>query len=130
MRSKTVQVGVHSEPQQWAEKQFAGAKLTDVRRVARVKKIAETMAGHPGRRIPKLCGSPYAVKATYHLCQHDEATPDNMHITTGHKVGQNHRWKNRPGCHVGARVPCCRLSNDKKRALGARGASWHAPFTG
>ena len=47
-----MQVGVHSEPQQWAEKQFAGAKLTDVRRVARVKKIAETMAVHPGRSIP------------------------------------------------------------------------------
>src|SRR5438132_881714 len=61
MRSKTVQVGVHPELQKWAEKQFAGAKLTDVRRVARIKKIAEAMAVHPGRSIPRLCGSPYAV---------------------------------------------------------------------
>src|SRR5215475_8422667 len=84
MRSKTVQVGVHSEPQQWAEKQFAGAKLTDVRRVARVKKIAETMAVHPGRSIPKLCDSPYAVKATYNLFKHEEATPDNLQA--GHRA--------------------------------------------
>ena len=79
-----MQVGVHSEPQQWAEKQFAGAKLTDVRRVARVKKIAETMAVHPGRSIPQLCGSPYAVKATYNLFKHEEATPDN--IQAGHRA--------------------------------------------
>src|SRR5499426_2127774 len=84
MRSKTVQVGVHPEPQQWAEKQFAGAKLTDIRRVARVKKIAETMAVHPGRSIPKLCDSPYAVKATYNLFKHEEATPDN--IQAGHRA--------------------------------------------
>ena len=79
-----MQVGVHPEPQQWAEKQFAGAKLTDVRRVARVKKIAETMAVQPGRSIPKLCGSPYAVKATYNLFKHEEATPDN--IQAGHRA--------------------------------------------
>jgi Transposase DNA-binding len=79
-----VQVGVHPEPQQWAEKQFAGAKLTDVRRVARVKKIAETMAVQPGRSIPQLCDSPYAVKATYNLFKHEEATPDN--IQAGHRA--------------------------------------------
>ena len=79
-----MQVGVHPEPQQWAEKQFAGAKLTDVRRSARVKKIAETMAVHPGRSIPQLCGSPYAVKATYHLFKHEAATPD--HIPAGHRA--------------------------------------------
>jgi hypothetical protein len=84
MRSKTVQVGVYPEPQQWAEKQFAGAKLTDVRRVARVKKIAETMAVQPGRSIPQLCGSHYAVKATYNLFKHEEATPDN--IQAGHRA--------------------------------------------
>jgi hypothetical protein len=79
-----MQVGVHPEPQQWAEEQFAGAKLTDVRRVARVKKIAETMAVHPGRSIPTLCGSPYAVKATDNLFKHEEATPDNSQA--GHRA--------------------------------------------
>lgn len=77
-------VSVPPEPQQWAEEQFAGAKLTDVRRVARVKKIAETMAVHPGRSMPKLCDSPYAVKATYNLFKHEEATPDN--IQAGHRA--------------------------------------------
>ena len=79
-----MQVGVHPAPQQWAEKQCAGAKLTDVRRVARVKKIAETMAVQPGRRIPQLCGSPDAVKATYKLFQPEAATPD--HLQAGHRA--------------------------------------------
>jgi Transposase DNA-binding len=79
-----VQVAIHPEPQQWAEEPFTGAKLTDVRRVARVKKIAETMAVHPGRSLPPLCGRPYAVKATDHLCQHEEATPD--HMQAGHRA--------------------------------------------
>ena len=48
------------------------------------KKIAETMAVHPGRSIPQLCGSPYAVKATYNLFKHEEATPDN--IQAGHRA--------------------------------------------
>ena len=79
-----MQVDVHQEPQRWAEEQFAGAKWTDIRRVARVKKIAETMAVHPGRSMPQLCRSPYAVKATYNLCKHEEATPAN--IQAGHRA--------------------------------------------
>jgi hypothetical protein len=79
-----LQVGVHQEPQRWAEEQFAGAKLTDIRRVARVKTIAAAMAVHPGQRIPKLCRSPYAVKATYNLFKHAEATPEN--IQSGHRA--------------------------------------------
>jgi Transposase DNA-binding/Transposase Tn5 dimerisation domain len=79
-----LQVGVHQEPQRWAEEQFAGAKLTDIRRVARVKTIAEAMAVHPGRSIPQLCDSPYAVKATYNLFNHEEATPENLQA--GHRA--------------------------------------------
>jgi len=79
-----LQVDVRQEPQRWAEEQFAGAKLTDIRRVARVKTIAETMAVHPGRSIPQLCRSPYAVKATYNLFKHEEATPEN--IQAGHRA--------------------------------------------
>jgi hypothetical protein len=79
-----LQVEVHQEPQRWAEKQFAGAKLTDIRRIARVKTIAEAMAVHPGRSIPQLCRSPYAVKATYNLFKHEEATPENMQ--SGHRA--------------------------------------------
>ena len=84
MRSKTWPVGVPQAPQQWAEEQFAGAKLTDVRRVARVRQIAEAMGSHPGRSIPTLCGSPYAVKATYNLCKHEDAPPENMQA--GHRA--------------------------------------------
>jgi Transposase DNA-binding len=79
-----LQGSVHQEPQRWAEAQFAGAKLTDIRRVARVKKIAEAMAVNPGRSIPQLCRSPYAVKATYNLFKHIEATPEN--IQAGHRA--------------------------------------------
>jgi hypothetical protein len=75
---------MHQEPQRWAEAQFAGAQLTDIRRVARVQKIAEAMAVHPGRSIPQLCRSPYAVKATYNLFKHEEATPEN--IQAGHRA--------------------------------------------
>jgi hypothetical protein len=39
-------------------------------------------------------------------------------ITTGQKVGQNHRFENEPRRHVGALVPCCRWKNDKKWRLG------------
>ncbi len=58
--------------------------MTDIRRVARVKKIAEAMAVHPGRSIPKRCRSPYAVKATYNLFKHEEATPE--HLQSGHRA--------------------------------------------
>jgi hypothetical protein len=58
--------------------------LTAIRRVARVKTIAEAMAIHPGRSIPQLCDSAYAVKATYNLFQHKEATPE--HMQAGHRA--------------------------------------------
>jgi hypothetical protein len=89
-----LRVGVPQEPQQWAEEQFAGAKLTDVRRVARVKQIAEAMAVHPGRRIPTLCCSPYAVKATYNLFKHEDATPEKMQA--GHRAVVRHE-RQQPG---------------------------------
>jgi hypothetical protein len=75
---------MHHAPQRGAEKQFTGTKLTDIRRVARVKTIAEAMAVHPGRSIPQLCDSPYAVKATYNLFKHEEATPENLQA--GHRA--------------------------------------------
>jgi hypothetical protein len=79
-----LQVSVHQAPQRWAEEQCAGAKLTDVRRVARVKPIAEAMAVQPGRSIPKLCRNQSAVKATDNLFKHEEATPENLQ--SGHRA--------------------------------------------
>ena len=58
--------------------------MTDIRRVARVKESAEAMAVHLGRRIPKLCRSPYAVQAPYTLFKHEEATPENLQ--SGHRA--------------------------------------------
>jgi hypothetical protein len=78
-----VQVDVYQEPQRWAEEQFAGAKLSDIRRVARVKTIAAAMAVQPGRSIPQLGSSPYAVQAASHLFHHEEATPE--HRQAGHR---------------------------------------------
>jgi hypothetical protein len=75
---------VHHAPKRWADAQCAGAQLTDIQRVARVKTIAEAMAVHPGRRIPQLWDSPYAVKATDNLCKHEEATPETMQA--GHRA--------------------------------------------
>jgi hypothetical protein len=37
-----------------------------------------------------------------------------LNITTGHKVGQNHRSKHWLWRHGDTRVPCCRWSNDTK----------------
>jgi len=79
-----LQGSVHHTPQRWAAEQFAGAQLTDIRRVARVQTIAEAMAGHPGRSIPQLWASPYAVTATDNLFQHAEATPENLQA--GHRA--------------------------------------------
>jgi hypothetical protein len=84
LRSHALQGSVHHAPKRWAEEQCAGAKLTDIRRVARVKTIAEAMAIHPGRSIPQLCDSPYAVKATYNFFKHKETTPET--IQAGHRA--------------------------------------------
>ena len=54
--------------------------------------------GRPsGRSIPKLCGSPYAVKATYNLFKHEEATPEN--IQAGHRAVVL-REMQRPGIYL------------------------------
>ena len=51
---------VPQEPQRWAEAPLTGAQGTESRRVARGKKSAAAMAGHPGRRLPTRCRRPEA----------------------------------------------------------------------
>ena len=75
---------MYHTPKRWAEEPFAGAQLTDIRRVARVQTIAEAIAVHPGHSIPQLCDSPYAVKATYNFFKPKEATPEK--IQAGHRA--------------------------------------------
>jgi Transposase DNA-binding/Transposase Tn5 dimerisation domain len=70
-------------PQQWAERHFGGAALSDIRRVDRVQASAEAMAARPGKSLPQLFAHPYDMKAAYHLFQLAEATPDNLHV--GHR---------------------------------------------
>ena len=118
-----MQVGVHQEPQRWAEKQFAWAQLTDIRRVARVKTIAEAMAVHPGCSIPKLCRSPYAVEATYNLFKHAEATPVN--IQSEHRALVLDAMR-QPGVYL-LLEDTTELSGSGKQAIAGLGPSAIAP---
>ena len=88
-------------------------------------------------RFPSCIDSPCqfstldAVVLTLTQLLHDSKTPCTHRLsavmTSGHKVGQNHRWKNRPGHHGDARMPCCCSCNDKTRE-GAQGKCRATPF--
>ncbi|MEW6735211.1 MAG: transposase DNA-binding-containing protein [Acidobacteriota bacterium] len=71
------------DPERWADINFSGAEMTDVRRTERVIKIAQAMATNPGASIPQLFERTYDVKATYNFFKHQEATPDNLQA--GHR---------------------------------------------
>jgi transposase-like protein len=43
---------------EWAEEQFEGSELSDVRRVARAITIAEALAASPGTSLPQFA-NPY-----------------------------------------------------------------------
>lgn len=73
----------YEEPRKWAENNFLGAEMTDVRRISRVITIAEAMASSPGSSIPEMFAHPYDVKAAYKLFKHPDATPDNLQA--GHR---------------------------------------------
>ena len=70
-------------PQTWAKTHFGRVEMSDVRRVARVVTIAEAMATHPGHSLPQMFENPYEVKAAYHFCNLEEATPDRLQA--GHR---------------------------------------------
>jgi hypothetical protein len=67
-----------TEPQLWADTQFADPKLAHPARDRRVRFIASAMATHPGRSIPALFTRWYDVKAAYDMFDHPEAKPDNI----------------------------------------------------
>jgi hypothetical protein len=75
--------GYQAPPRNWAKAHFAGAKMKDRRRTARVETIAEAMATRPGCPIPQLFLSKYDVQAAYDLFDREEATPDA--IQAGHR---------------------------------------------
>ena len=73
----------YEEPWEWAEHNFTGAEMSDVRRISRVITIAEAMASSPGSSIPEMFAHPYDVKAAYKLFRHPDATPANLQA--GHR---------------------------------------------
>ena len=69
---------------EWAEAQFGGARLGDVRRVRRAVRLASQMLTNPGASLPHLGETRYDVKATYNLFAHSESTPENLQA--GHRL--------------------------------------------
>ena len=60
--------------EQWAQSQFAQAKLGDPRRTRRLVKLATTMAGNTSGSIPQQTGSSADIKAAYRLFDADDVT--------------------------------------------------------
>lgn len=73
------------EPRRWAEVHFGEAPLTDVRRVERLKTIAEALAADPGASIPQRFARPYDVKAAYTFFDHPEVGPET--VQSAHRAG-------------------------------------------
>lgn len=68
---------------EWAEGQFEGAELSDVRRVGRAITIAEALMESPGTSLPQLFARPYDLKAAYRFFRHPEVQPDT--VQAGHR---------------------------------------------
>jgi len=69
-------------------KTFYRAKLTDIRRVARVKKVAEARAIHLDVVSPSCVAAPYAVKATYNLSTRGSQPPRIFNQDSGPWCGK------------------------------------------
>lgn len=67
-----------AENRSWAQEQFEGAPLGDVRRVERATFIASRLLESPGSNIPALFDRRYDVKAAYALFDHAQVTPDTL----------------------------------------------------
>ena len=67
-----------AENRSWAQEQFEGAPLGDVRRVDRAIFIASRLLESPGSSIPALFDRRYDVKAAYSLFDHAQVTPDTL----------------------------------------------------
>jgi hypothetical protein len=60
----------------WAETEFAGARLGDERLQQRLIRIARDLYAHPGCPIPQACQSRSKTKATYRFFQHENTEMD------------------------------------------------------
>jgi hypothetical protein len=63
-------------PGDWAEMEFAGARLGDERLQKRLITVARDMYAHPGCPIPQVCQSRSKTKATYRFFQHENVEMD------------------------------------------------------
>jgi hypothetical protein len=66
------------DAESWAQEQFEGAQLGDVRRVRRATSIAQRLLESPGSSIPALFDRRYDIKATYTFFDHPQVTPDAL----------------------------------------------------
>jgi hypothetical protein len=73
-----------NENQRWAEEQFGGAALSDIRRTRRAIRLATRMLEQPGATLPQLGQTRYDVKATYTFFAHPAATPEGLQA--GHRT--------------------------------------------
>lgn len=65
-------------PLDWAEEEFAQAKLGDKRRVERLMSIARDFYAKPEANIPQACGSRAKTKATYRFFDEVENTMEKI----------------------------------------------------
>ena len=55
----------------WAEREFGGAGLGDLRRTKRLIKISAKFAGNPCASMPLACETPDRLKAAYRFFDND-----------------------------------------------------------
>jgi hypothetical protein len=69
------------DPQTWAEEQFGELDLGHEKRNQRAVTIAAAFATQPGKSIPQIFDSGYAVKAAYQFFANEAVTPDEVQAT-------------------------------------------------
>jgi hypothetical protein len=62
------------EPADWAEEEFGGAELGDVRLNRRLMGLARDFYARPQANLPELCGSRAKTKAAYRFFDHENTT--------------------------------------------------------
>jgi hypothetical protein len=76
----------------WAEEEFAGARLGDARRGARLLRLARQFYAQPQANIAQACGSPAGAKAAYRFFEHPKMGMQELlapHFeATAERIGQ------------------------------------------
>jgi Domain of unknown function (DUF4338)/Transposase Tn5 dimerisation domain/Transposase DNA-binding len=69
-----VAVAKSCEPVDWAEEEFGGCALPDVRLTARLLTLARDFYARPMANVPQACSSRAKTKAAYRFLEHDDTT--------------------------------------------------------